>query len=163
MPVIADYNLNPGERVGVSEDGTKTDSGSANHVGIVDPFLTQRVKQGETFWLFLFQGSVHTLRHEWTHPAFPTGTERPGAVTVMQVAEAWLRDYAIKLKPYEGPKEAYDNLIEGFRQKEIHGHGKDVHCLSDVDDADLLMMHAEVVLGFRPDLNDPDFGFSCSC
>jgi hypothetical protein len=63
-PIEAPCDLNPGEHV----DPFGWPQG--NHVGIVDPFLTEPVKKGQKFWLCLYQNSVTSLRHVWTHPAF---------------------------------------------------------------------------------------------
>lgn len=71
-PVVAAETLFPGQHVGLTGGDHATGKGPS--VGIVDPFLTTRVKPGERFWLYLYPGSVTSLRHVWEHPAFPEGT-----------------------------------------------------------------------------------------
>lgn len=85
IPVIAGQELRPGEHVGILYDQT---IGNGNNrgiklIGIVDPFLTKQVYQFDKVWLFLYPGSITSLRHVWTHPAFqvkipevPNGLER---------------------------------------------------------------------------------------
>ena len=73
VPIIAHMQLAPGRHIGVTTDGKASTMGLP-YVGIVDPFLQNPVERGQTFWLFLYQGQVTTLRHEWTHPAFPPAT-----------------------------------------------------------------------------------------
>jgi hypothetical protein len=63
-PTKAKQNLRPGQDVGI--DGTIN-----NPVGIVDPFLKRPVKEGEWFWLVVYPRQINSLRHVWTHPAFP--------------------------------------------------------------------------------------------
>ena len=77
IPVVASSNLSPGERIGVkvvagvphSEDDPE------EFIGIVDPFLHRRVKKGECFYLCLFPGTVHGMRHHWLHPQFQSKAE----------------------------------------------------------------------------------------
>ncbi len=64
-----DLPLRPGQAV--TADGKF----GRNPVGIVDPFLALPVRPGEMFYCFLWPKSVTSLRHAWTHPAFPDEVE----------------------------------------------------------------------------------------
>lgn len=68
-PVVAGTYLLPGDNVTLDDDGCAY-AALPNTIGIVDPFLRCPVQKGERFWLFLYPGTVTSLRHVWTHPAF---------------------------------------------------------------------------------------------
>lgn len=85
-PVVAGEKLSPGDHVGFLPDGRFGES--KDPVGVVDPFLKKTVKPGQSFWLFLYPGTITALRHEWTHPAF--GKFHPA----MPESEKWIREYA---------------------------------------------------------------------
>ena len=93
-PVEAGQDLVPGQRVRVMHIGGKAMAWECHDdekcEGVVDPYLTASVKDGDRFWLFLMPGTILGLRHDWTHPAFPSvsvSAER-------SQSERWLRDYA---------------------------------------------------------------------
>lgn len=73
-PQVADKAYTPGE--------------DFNAVGIVDPFLKAPVKQGERFWLFLYPNTITSLRHHWTHPAFPE--------TEAESSKEWMTRWAME-------------------------------------------------------------------
>lgn len=77
-PVVAYRTLRPGEHVALTDEGEADIFGKS--IGIVDPFLTSPVKKGEKFWLFLYPGSITSLKHFWTHPSFEN---KPEAVPVV--------------------------------------------------------------------------------
>lgn len=89
-PVIAGEDLNPGEHVGLNENGEATRL-TAKTVGIVDPFLLHGVviNKGERFWLCLYQQTITGMRHSWVHPSFPEITGDASAAS-----ELWLRNFA---------------------------------------------------------------------
>lgn len=93
-PVIAGEPLRPGEHITI-KDGIATAAPDGEGLGIVDPFLTERVQRGQRFWFVMYPRQVHSLRHVWTHPAFPDsdGVSAP-AESPKADAENWLKAYA---------------------------------------------------------------------
>ena len=90
--------LRPGQRVGLLPGSTtlvarpgiyrKPDGTlyAVQYAGIIDPYADQVFGEGDWVYLCLDQGSITTLRHEWTHPAFERRSE--ARATEAQAAEA---------------------------------------------------------------------------
>ena len=68
--------LQPGVKV-VVRDGVAYEAKDGNHVGVTDPFMAGGVPKGKFVWVMLNPGSITSLRHEWTHPAFPVEAAKP--------------------------------------------------------------------------------------
>ena len=77
VPAVAGHALRPAEHVEIIDGAACSCLGAG--VGVVDPFLQRAVRANETFWLWLKPGSITSLRHEWTHPAFPAPVVAPQA------------------------------------------------------------------------------------
>ncbi len=89
-PVLAGERLTAGEHVGFIDVATQqVATSAAEYIGIVDPFLRVKVAAGQRFWLFLYPNTITSLRHDWTHPAFPAV-----AGNSIDPAEVWLRSFA---------------------------------------------------------------------
>lgn len=121
-PCIAQEPLIPGEHV--TANGHKP-YGNQSAVGVVDPFLKNRVNTGQAFWLMLYQKTITGMRHHWSHPAFPIADANPEPVPIkeakaaieliasqcgcsydeiMEFANVWVRygDYTIQGGRFEG-------------------------------------------------------------
>jgi hypothetical protein len=162
ISVVAGQMLHPGDRVHiVGKDAMRTDG---DPVGIVDPYLTGVVSKGDKFWLCLMPNTVTGMSHRWRHPAFPIVEEDElGREQARGKAdsEAWLRSYAEEMNSYNGPEEAFRNMIDGLKRGELFANGTDLHGFHDVDYPEGLRRHAENYLGITIDWDD--FTFSCSC
>ncbi len=165
VPVIADERIAPGAHVDVIHRGVTTYASTHGvPVGIADPFLRAPIEKGQTFWLFLYQGQVTTLRHEWTHPAFPNVHEATAATgpSAREVSEAWLRKWCGEndCPHYETVLAAVlDGQRSDWDSNYIHFYGQDAHASIPSEFWD----HMEVVTGKKFAQDDRATGFSCSC
>lgn len=96
--VASGQTLRPGQRVGFAPNSTRVvmppglyqwkdqpgcpgafnvseEHFTVSYAGIIDPYLDRIVKEGEWVWMCLDQGSITSLRHDWTHPAFERRSE----------------------------------------------------------------------------------------
>jgi hypothetical protein len=157
VPAVAGQRLEAGWHVTVV-DGIATTADQDDEdapLGIVDPFLKRPVKKGERFWLVIYPRTIQSLRHVWTHPAFP---EEPGiaAVSDKTESERWLREFC---SSHNVP--CYETVLGLVASND----DDDYLTVRDADASGEIPCefwdHAEVVLG-RKLTHRPAF-FSCSC
>jgi hypothetical protein len=168
-PVVAGQILKPGEHVGWMDETKTTVGRVVETLGAVDPYLTKPVRPGQKFYLFLYPQSIQSLRHVWTHPAFP---EEFKAATSYSKAESeqWLRDWitSADCPDYESLMELFDKGSLQMGDSEYYGpshmdgeyvyiNGQDAHAEIPLD----FWLHVENVLGKT--LRDKPRWFSCSC
>ncbi len=159
-PVITGKLMKPGTHVRV-KDGVAFPA-EKDAIGIIDPFLkTQNIGKDSRVWLFLYPGSVISLRHDWTHLAFISEETK-------KASEEWLINFcdthdcpsyetvmaAIRGEVHE--IEYYGRSSE-YNDEYLHFNGSDAH--SSIPDE--FWTHVEIVLGRKPDYR-PKY-FSCSC
>lgn len=153
VPVKAGQLLSPGNHVGLIDGyavplhtslGTKRRS--LKLIGVVDPFLTNVVGKGDKFWLFLYPGSITSLRHAWTHPEFADDLEAKQKFMAKQQSKVWLQDFCVR------EELDYSYLVE----HESVGNKQDL-CDSLVQNTEFAE-HFRVVTGREC----PDY-FSCAC
>ena len=106
---IATYAAVAGETLIASEHITITDFTARtarvamnlnDAIGIVDPFITEAIKEGEMFWVFIYPRTITSLKHEWSHPSIDKSESHARETAVLQVRErllgdskAWLEEY----------------------------------------------------------------------
>jgi hypothetical protein len=167
--VVAQVKLFPGQDV-CCDGGLPGELRKA--VGIVDPFLKEPVYPGERFWLVVYPRQIHSLRHVWTHPAFPDVPEVidevprvPGITPVgaRMTSELWLRawcasndcpSYETVMAVIKGEAPEHHQWNPG---EYLHFDGSDAHGAIPAE----FWVHVEKVLGHEP-AHKPS-SLSCSC
>lgn len=149
-PVTAGHDLGPGDHVGFIEDGIVGVAGVP--IGIIDPFLTNPVLKGQKCWLFVYPGTVRSLRHDWAHPEFaplPKGGD--------EAAMCWLSDYAAR----QGV--TYERMVDIARELLDEGS---VYCGDDLPNRDIpdeFWFFFERATGRKVPAKDRPCFISCHC
>lgn len=159
-PVTAGEELKPGQRVGMIGEGVA--ASSMNPVGIVDPFLAESVLAGERFWLILFPGSVTSLRHVWTHPAFDDPKPPRPAVEWDESSDSawWLTNLASRIGV--GRNELIERAREFVRHGDYWCEGSRFDGVRNVID-DKFWTHYEAVTGEKVAKEHRAGFLDCSC
>lgn len=151
IPVYAGQDLQPGQHVGKGANGTFVVCPIKKCIGIVDPFLTQRVMKGERFYLCLYQKTVIGMRHVWKHPDF---AEETNDTPEQERSREWIKSFA------ESVGITFDVLMDGARDYVRHGNYLCLgRLLEGVSVPDAFWDHYEVLTGTR---SEGGF-FTCSC
>jgi hypothetical protein len=159
-PVVAHETLYPGQHIGFVDGSTErvapvADGRTIKALGIVDPFLQQRVLRDERCWMFLYPRTITSLRHDWTHPAFAGAAPPPKGA-----AERWLRALADEMGM------SFANLMAAAALWVAEGdytveHGSSSWRDQFGDRAEEFWRHYETFSGVA--VKNREWFFSCSC
>lgn len=170
--VFAETDLEPGDHVGLTTPAPDVMGKSdIAPLGIVDPFLTETVKKGQRFWVFLYPGTIRSLRHNWSHPAFD---KKAALVEALKdsPSKRRMRAFAASLPVAEdydtgapiGEPVTYEELLE--RAKEYVENGEYWSEGGRFEGQDLypeFWVDFEILTGIKVPENDQYSFFSCSC
>ncbi|WP_254218431.1 hypothetical protein [Burkholderia multivorans] len=162
-PVVAADEFWPGERVALGPNGTACRAGKI--VGIVDPFLDDRVRRGERFWLVVLPRTIRSLRHVWEHPDFPaseTSESAPGAPAgdAVSASRKWIEDFAGRID------QTYSRLMnaaENWLQYDDYTRDDSEAYKAYWDEFPEFWKHFEIVTGKAVAEEKRESFFTCSC
>lgn len=152
-PMTATAELTPGQHIGLVD---MRRAGPSEHpVGIVDPFLTGKVEAGQRFFMFMYPGSITSLRHEWIHPAFVGASFSPESAS-----HKWIEEFAARLNYTVKRLMDAAGLYDESEEYELDN----TEAYKDIPSPawEEFWKHYEVVTGKKP--KDPKASFfTCSC
>jgi len=161
-PVVAGERLHPGDHITI-ENGVASPTVVGAGLGIVDPFLPKPVERGQRFWFVMYPRQVRSLRHVWTHPAFPDepiAGATPTTAANKEASEKWLRDFVDRSEcpGYEAVlAAAVESQDDGELDEYLHFEGRGASGEIPPE----FWVHVEIVTGKKM-TNRPQH-FSCSC
>lgn len=94
VAAMAVHDMNPGDHVGLVSglDRCVISKNADLKIGIVDPFLKEPIETGDHCWLFLYQNTITSLNHLWTHPAFDNVDTKYSRPAEKLTSEQWLKN-----------------------------------------------------------------------
>jgi len=157
-PVVAGQYLSPGDHVGLI-DGKAVLRSEGGCLGIVDPFLANKVRPGEMFWLVVYPRQITSLRHVWEHPAFPPEGAAPvRADDPVAVSRKWIENFAASIPL------GYEVVMAGAREYVRDGEYLCFGGLLEGESVpDEFWPHYERVTGETVPERDRGSFFTCSC
>lgn len=165
-PVIAGIHINPGQHVGLTVNGLADPKRPP--IGVADPFLSGPIIKGERFYLFLYPGTIQSLRHEWTHPGFDgeQGTtyesprEKVRNVTEKEAAEAWIARFA---EDIDMTVNKLMTAADDYVENDEYTHMGEDESYKGRDDWDEFWSRYKIVRG-KTDIKTGGWApFSCAC
>lgn len=148
-PVTAGENLRQGQKVClVGTDRVMAAASPQEWDGIVDPFLTAPVAQGQRFWLWMRPGSITSLRHDWTHPAM----ERADVAD----SRRWIERFADRVD------HTVEEVMTAARSAAEWG-GTSIEGSPGIEVPEDFWRHFEKVSGIKVREDRRSDFFSCSC
>lgn len=165
IPVLAGTTLHAGQSIRVTDGVAYFDLEGAC---IVDPFLQRPAYAGENFWAVLRPRLVQSLRHVWSHPAFPDEPAAPQAVAkpVNQKfeSEAWIRQWAAGIPlTYEVVMSGARDWVDSKRKNQWGEYLCFGGLLEGESVPDEFWPHYERVTGETVDDSHRGSFFTCSC
>jgi hypothetical protein len=159
-PSIAAHTLRPGDDVGFIEGGVGI---CDNPVGIVDPFLKAPVKKGQRFWLVVYPRQITSLRHVWTHPAFPEAPKASGP-TEQSESQRWIEGFADRIRQHpDALMDAAEKWLEAGGRWEGYTYDNTESYKDHWDEFPTFWQHYAIVTGKKIPEDKRESFFTCSC
>lgn len=163
-PVTAGETLYPGQDIGLGEDGRAYGEGKL--VGIVDPFLKQKVREGNRFWLIIYPRQITSLRHVWSHPDFEETAETvkvEKGTSDHDKSKSWIEGFAVKLdQTYNRLMEAAETWLDAGKWNGYTYDNSETY-KAYYDQFPEFWKHYAVVTGKEVPKDKRESFFTCSC